>query len=71
MKQFLNQLLTFAMFILSIALFYMAVTMTFSSSFINILIFFSALFVLIQACGLIDKAHHFGKYNDGKEDDKE
>lgn len=52
------------MLILSCALFYVAATITFPTSFINVAALVSAIFFLIQGCGLIDKEHKFGRYAD-------
>lgn len=69
MKHFFSLLLIWAMLILSCGLFYVAVTVPFPSSFINIASFVSALFCLVQGCGLIDKEHGFGRHNN-KPDNK-
>lgn len=62
MKEFFNSVLSMMMFIVAICLFYTAVTVTFTSSVMNIIIFIIAIFVLLQGCGNIDKTHKFGKY---------
>ena len=63
MKHFFTLLLIWAMLILCCGLFYLAVTFPFPSAFLNIASFISACFFLIQACGLIDKEHGFGKHS--------
>lgn len=63
MKKFLNDLLTFALFAAAIICFYFAATVAFSSALFNLLLFFAAIFFIIQGAGLIDKANGFGKYS--------
>ena len=63
MNKFLNDLLTFALFVASIVCFYFAATSVFTSALINFILFFSAIFLLIQGAGMVDKAKGFGKYN--------
>lgn len=70
MGNFLNRLIVWALLILSCALFYISVTIVFPSSFINIAAFVSAVFCLIQGCGIIDRIHHFGKYGDEKDEEE-
>jgi len=62
MKDFLNSVLSMSLFIVAVCLFYVSATVTFTSSLMNIIIFVIAIFVLLQGCGNIDKAHKFGKY---------
>ena len=62
MKKFLNDLITFLLFVASIACFYFAATAVFASVLLNFILFFSAIFFLIQAAGFVDKAKGFGKY---------
>jgi len=59
------------MLILSCGLFYVAVTVAFPSSIINVFSFMSAIFFLVQACGLIDKDLGYGKHNKNPDSDKE
>lgn len=63
MKKFLNDLLTFALFVAAIVCFYFAATAVFASALLNFILFFSAIFFLIQAAGFVDKAKGFGKYS--------
>ena len=63
MNKFLNDLLTFVLFVASIACFYFAVTAAFASALLNFILLFAAIFFLIQAAGFIDKAKGFGKYS--------
>lgn len=71
MKHFLTTLLIWALLILSCGLFYVAVTVTFPSSLINIVSFMSAAVTLVQACGLIDKDMGYGKHNKNNSDESQ
>lgn len=62
MKKFLTDLLTFALFVAAICCFYFSATAVFASALLNFILFFSAIFLLIQGAGLVDKAKGFGKY---------
>ena len=62
MKKFLNDLLTFVIFVAAIICFYFAATVTFTSALFNLLLFFGAVFFLIQGAGFIDRAKGFGQY---------
>lgn len=70
MKILLNKLLTLILFLAAIFCAYLAITMSFAMSFINIALFFVAIFLFVQACGLVDKAEGYGKYSN-KEKEKE
>lgn len=63
MKNFLNDLLTFILFVAAIVCFYFAVAGVFASALLNFILFFSAIFFLIQGAGFVDKAKGFGKYS--------
>ena len=67
MKHFFSLLLMWALLALSCTMFYVAVTVVFPSTLINILSFLTAVFLLVQGCGLIDKEHGFGKHNNSKD----
>lgn len=69
MRYFFKKLLTLFLLLLSVALTYFATKVTFNSVLINLLLFVTGIFVLLQACGLIDEVNHFGKYNDDKNND--
>lgn len=73
MKILLNKLLTLLLFLVAIGCFYLTVTMTFASSFVNFALFFIAIFFLVQACGMFDKTQGYGKYSvkepEAKKDD--
>ena len=62
MKKLLNDLFTFLIFVAAIVCFYFAATVTFTSALFNLLLFFAAIFFLIQGAGLIDRAKGFGKF---------
>lgn len=66
MHNFFQTLLLWGLLILAVGLFYLAVTTAFPSGFINISLFVSAVFVLLQALGIVDKRHGFGKGNSDK-----
>ena len=68
MKHFLNLVMIWALLILACGLFYVAVTIPFHTSLVNIMAFISAIFSLVQACGLIDKDMGYGKH--GKNSDE-
>ena len=63
MKNFLNDLLTFFIFVAAIICFYIAATVSFSSALFNLILFFAAVFFLIQGAGFIDRSKGFGKYS--------
>ena len=65
MKHFFNVILIWALLILACGLFYVAVTIPFHTSLVNIMAFVSAIFSLVQACGLIDKDMGYGKHGNG------
>ena len=71
MNQFFSSLLTWALFILSCGLFYLAVTISFPTAFINIALGISAVFCLVQACGQVDKRHGFGNYSGSTNNSKD
>ena len=62
MKKFLNDLLTFVIFVAAIICFYFAATVSFTSALFNLLLFFGAVFFLIQGAGFVDRAKGFGQY---------
>ena len=71
MKQFFSIILTWALLMLSCGLFYIAVSFPFPSAFINVAAFISAIFALVQGCGLIDKRHGFGAHSGSTSTEKE
>ena len=62
MKKFLIDFLTFVLFVAAIVCFYFAATGVFTSALLNFILFFSAVYLVIQAAGLIDRSNGFGKY---------
>ena len=70
MKHFLNVILIWALLILACGLFYVAVAIPFHTSLANIIAFITAIFSLVQACGVIDKEMGYGKYDDSDEGQK-
>ena len=71
MIQFLQKLITLGVFLLSCGCFYLATTVTFATTFVNIALFLVAVFLLLQGCGRMDKAYGYGKYSGGTESDKD
>jgi len=69
MKKILTDFLTFILFGASITCFYFAFTTVFSTALFNLLLLFFAVFLLIQAAGLIDQAKGFGQYADDNKPD--
>lgn len=63
MQNFFQTLLLWGLLMLSCGLFYIAVTVSFTSGFVNIALFVSAVFTLLQAFGIVDKRHGFGEGN--------
>lgn len=61
MKKFLQELLTFVLFVASIVCFYLSITAFFASVLLNIICFFTGVFLLIQASGMVDKAKGYGQ----------
>lgn len=64
MQNFFQTILLWGLLILACGLFYLATAVSFTSGFVNISLFVSAVFVLLQALGIVDKRHGFGKGND-------
>lgn len=61
MKKFLQESLTFLLFVASIVCFYWSLTAFFASLLLNIITFFAGVFLLVQAAGFVDKAKGFGQ----------
>ena len=61
MNKFFSSLLLWALIIISCGLFYTAATVAFANAFVNIAMAVSAIFLFVQALGIIDKRHHFGE----------
>lgn len=60
MKKFLRETFIFLLFVASIVCFYLSLTAFFASMLLNIICFFTAVFLLIQASGMVDKIKGFG-----------
>lgn len=60
MKKFLQESLTFFLFVASIVCFYLSFTAYFASLLLNIISFFAGVFILIQAAGFVDRVKGFG-----------
>lgn len=72
MKDFFTSLITLILFILALGLFYAALTVSYPSVFINLVLIIISIFVLLQGCERIDKAYELGDYaNDNEENNKE
>jgi len=68
MQNFFQTLLLWGLLMLAVSLFYLAVTTTFMSGLVNVMLFVSAVFVLLQALGIVDRRHGFG--NKGNKESK-
>lgn len=72
MKDFFTSLITLILFILALGLFYAALTVSYPSVFINLVLIIISIFVLLQGCERIDKAYELGDYaNNNEENNKE
>lgn len=72
MKDFFTSLITLILFIVALGLFYAALTFSYPSVFINLVLIIISIFVLLQGCERIDKAYELGDYaNDNEENNKE
>lgn len=72
MKDFFTSLITLILFIVALGLFYSALTVSYPSVFINLVLIIISIFVLLQGCERIDKAYELGDYaNDNEENNKE
>lgn len=60
MKKFLRETFIFLLFVASIVCFYLSLTAFFASMLLDIICFFTAVFLLIQASGMVDKIKGFG-----------
>lgn len=67
MKKFLRETFIFLLFVASIVCFYLSLTAFFASMLLNLICFFTAVFLLIQASGMVDRIKGFGpKATDNK-----
>ena len=71
MKDFFYKTFTLMFFIFAVALFYTAISVTYSSVFINLVLIIMSIFVLIHACGRVDKTLHFGSHQIKNNDDNQ
>lgn len=60
MKKILQETFIFLLFVASIVCFYLSLTAFFASMLLNIICFFTAVFLLIQASGMVDRIKGFG-----------
>lgn len=67
MREFFTDLITLLFFIVALGLFWAAVTVAYSTVFINLVLVIISIFVLLQGCERLDKAYHLGEYNDEEE----
>ena len=68
MRDFFYKTFTLSLFILAIGLFYNAIVASYFTVFINLVLIIISIFVLLQACGRVDKALGLGKYaNNGSD----
>ena len=70
MKNFLTTLLLWALLIIACGLFYAALTIPFASAFANVTMAISAVFILVQCLGIIDKRHGFGQGDSNNDTEK-
>ncbi len=68
MQNFLQTLLLWGLLMIAVSLFYLAVTVTFASGLLNVMFFVSAVFILLQALGIVDRRNGFG--NKGNKENK-
>lgn len=69
MKNFITSLITLIFFIMAVGLFYAAITVTYPSVFINLVLVIISIFVLLQGCERIDKAYELGEYAEETDDE--
>jgi multisubunit Na+/H+ antiporter MnhC subunit len=70
-KRLISQFIVLVLFILTALGFYLAIKVVFFSSFINIMLIIISIFILIVACGEMDRIHGFGKYSGTTESQSE
>ena len=70
MKKFFLTLFLWALLIIACGLFYAALTIPFASTFVNIAMVISAVFILVQCLGIIDKRHGFGQGDSNNTEEK-
>lgn len=62
MIDFFTKLITLIYFIMAMGFFYAAITVTYPTIFINLILICISIFVLLQGCARVDKAHGLGDY---------
>lgn len=70
MKDFFTDLITLLFFVVAIGFFYAAITVTYPSVFINLVLIVISIFILLQGCERIDKAYKLGEYSENDDDNK-
>ena len=68
MREFFTDLITLLFFIVALGLFWAAVTVVYSTVFINLVLVIISIFVLLQGCERLDKAYNLGPYKEGEEE---
>ena len=69
MKDFFTGLITLLFFIMAVALFYAAITVTYPSVLINLVLVIISIFILLQGCERLDKAYELGEYADDNDNE--
>ena len=69
MKDFFTGLITLLFFIMAVALFYAAITVTYPSVLINLVLVIISIFILLQGCERLDKAYELGEYSEKNNDE--
>ena len=62
MREFFSKIFTLLIFIVAVGFFYAALTVTYSTVFFNLVLLIISIFVLLIACGRVDKSMGLGKY---------
>ena len=71
MKDFITSMITLILFITAVGLFYAAITVTYPSVFINLVLVIISIFVLLQGCERLDKAYNLGPYQEKETETEE
>lgn len=66
LKNFINSTVTLVLFLISAGCFYGAFALVFASPLINIFLVIIAVYVFLQACGIVDKKMEIGPYSEDK-----
>jgi hypothetical protein len=70
MKHFFDDLISLILILISISLFYLAITATYSSLLVNLFLFIIAIFVLMKGCDKLDESLGLGKYSNQNPEQK-